>query len=213
MVQISAGILRAIADHIELPKYPEESLESRKQGTVILRVVVDESGKVVLATPEKGEALLIAGRLEGLRDSRFHPYLLGGKPIKVESEVGFQFSIKGRGEKDSGNVEYLSSFPSQLGRRTGMVTDQGVVILSPQRISGAEPRLPTDLAGKQGSVYLTVIIGVDGRVQDVTVISGDKAFINSVVTAVKQFRYEPELVDGKPSIATTQLRFHFGPKQ
>jgi TonB family protein len=94
--------------------------------------------------------------------------------------------------------------------RTGVVTDKGVLVLWPRKISGDEPQLPSALAGKAGSVYLSITIGADGKVQDVTVVGGDEAFINLVVTAVKQFVYEPQLVDGKPSVVTTQASFHFG---
>ena len=70
--------------------------------------------------------------------------------------------------------------------------------------------MPPDLAGKTGSVYLSITIGADGKVQDVKVLGGDKPFIDRVVAAVKQFVYEPQLVDGKPSVVTTQASFHFG---
>jgi hypothetical protein len=58
--------------------------------------------------------------------------------------------------------------------------------------------------------YLSITIGEDGKVQDVRVLGGDRPFIDAVVTAVKQFVYEPQLVDGKPSVVTTQANFHFG---
>jgi len=91
-----------------------------------------------------------------------------------------------------------------------VVTDKGFLVLSPLKISGAEPQLPTDLVGKAGSVYLTVTIGADGEVQDVKVIGGDESFIGPVVAAVKQFKYEPQFVDGKASVVLTQVSFHFG---
>jgi TonB family protein len=69
------------------------------------------------------------------------------------------------------------------------------------------------LAGKSGSVYLNVTIGIDGKVEDVKVVGGDEAFTEQVVAAVKQDVFEPELVDGKPSVATVQEAFHFGPSR
>jgi TonB family protein len=210
MIRISSEVLGGMADHVELPKYPEEALKSHIQGSVILKVVVDESGKVILSTPVEGDALLVAASVDALRDIRFRPFLLNGKPLTVESQVDFQFSIKGHGDKASGKVEYVSSIPFRPEFRTGVVTDKGVLVLYPRKISGAEPQLPPDLAGKTGSVYLTITIGVDGKVQDVKVIGGDEPFINPVVTAVKQFVYEPQLADGKPSVATTQASYHFG---
>jgi hypothetical protein len=213
MIRISAGVIRGLVEHAEQPKYPSEALKSRIQGDVIFKVVVDESGKIILSTPVEGEPLLIAAGVDALRDFRFRPYLLNGTPLKVESQVGFHFSITGEGEHAEGNVEYTSSIPFRPEFRTGVVTDKGVLVLEPQKISGAEPRLPSDLMGKSGSVYLTITIGLDGKVQDVKVLGGDEPFINPVVGAVKQFVYEPQLMDGKPSVVTTQASFHFGPQR
>lgn len=210
MIRVSAGVLHGLVDHLEPPKYPEEEMKSRTQGDVILKVVVDESGKVILSTPVEGNPLLTAASVDALRESRFRPYLLNGMPLRVESQVGFRFSISGVGERASGNVEYLSSVPFRPEFRTGVVTDKGVLVLWPRKISGEEPQLPPDLAGKTGSVYLSITIGADGKVQDVKIVGGDEAFINPVVAAVKQFVYEPQLVDGKPSVVTTQASFHFG---
>ena len=210
MIHISAGVLAGIVDHVELPEYPEGALKSRIQGSVILKVVLDEAGKVILSSPVEGDPLLIAASQDALRRFHFRPYLLNGKPVRVESQVGFDFSIKGRGEKISGKAEYTSSFPFRPEFMTGVVTDKGFLVLSPRKISGADPQLPPDLAGKAGSVYLTVTIGADGEVQDVKVIGGDESFIGPVVAAVKQFIYEPQLVDGKPSVVKTQVSFHFG---
>jgi TonB family protein len=74
-----------------------------------------------------------------------------------------------------------------------------------------QPRLPVDLAGKSGSVYLKFTIGADGKVQDVQVIAGDEPFIGPVVEAVKQDIFEPQLIDGKPSVVTCEAGYHFGP--
>jgi len=62
-------------------------------------------------------------------------------------------------------------------------------------------------------VYLTITIGEDGKVQDVKVLGGDQPFVDIVVAAAKQFVYEPQLVDGKPSVATTQASYHFGTRR
>ena len=210
MIRISSGVLPGFVEHVELPKYPEEALKSETQGSVILKVLLDESGRVVLTTPVEGEPLLIAASVDALQGFLFRPYLLGGMPINVESQVGFLFSIKGHGESATGKVEYVSSIPFREDFRTGVVTDKGVLVLQPRKISGEEPQLPPELAGKTGSVYLTITIGVDGKVQEAKVIGGDDPFISPVVAAVKQFVYEPQLVDGKPTVATTQASYHFG---
>jgi TonB family protein len=105
MIRVSAGVLYGLVDHVEPPKYPEEALKSRTHGDVILKVVVDESGKVILSTPVEGDPLLAAASVDALRESHFRPYLLNGTPLKVESQVGFHFSVSGDGENASGRVQ------------------------------------------------------------------------------------------------------------
>lgn len=57
----------------------------------------------------------------------------------------------------------------------------GIVVLSPTKISGPEPTLPPELAGKSGAVYLTVTIGTNGKVEDVKVVGGDPRFADAVI--------------------------------
>lgn len=210
MIRISAGVLSGMVDHVELPEYPEEALKSRTQGDVFLKVIVDESGKPILSASVEGDPLLTAASVDALKGFRFRSFLLNGTPIKVESQVGFHFSISGKDERACGHVEHLSSVPFRPEFRTGVVTDKDALVLSPRKVSGEEPQLPPDLAGRSGSVYLSITIREDGKVQDVRVLGGDKPFIDPVVAVVKQFVYEPQLVDGKPTMVTTQASFHFG---
>jgi TonB family protein len=119
----------------------------------------------------------------------------------------------GEGEKAKGEVGYMSAIPYHAEFRTGVMSADKAYTLWPRKVSGPEPQLPAELAGKAGSVYLTVVIGTDGKVQDVKVIGGDSQFVDPVVDAVKQFVYEPQLVGGKPTVATIEASYHFGPRQ
>lgn len=212
MIRVSGAVMVGLVEHRAVPEYPEEALTKRIQGDVIFKIVVDESGMIVLSEPVEGDSLLVAASMDALRDFRFRPYLLNGNPIKVESQLGFHFSLNRKGDTAKGQVKYLSTVPYRPEFRTGVLSDKGVSVLWPRKMSGAEPQLPPELAGKPGSVYLTITIGADGKVEDVKVLGGDSPFIGPVVAAVKQFVYEPQLVDGKPTVATTQASYHFGPR-
>ena len=194
-----------------LPAYPDLAIQSGIQGDVIFKILVDRQGKIIQSIPVDGDPLLVATSVEALQNFQFRPYLLNGNPIVVETQIGFRFRVKG--DKQQGRVEYLTEIPFRPEFRTGFVNDKGVLFLSPRKVSGEEPQLPKELAGKSGSVYLTLTIGIDGKVQDAKVVGGDEPFIQPVVAAVKQFVYEPKLVDGKPSVATIQASYHFGPQR
>jgi len=214
MVRVSGGVMLGLVEHKAMPEYPEEAMRTGIQGDVIFKIAVDETGKIVLSVPVEGDPLLVAASVDALRDFRFRPYLLNGSPVGVvESQLGFHFSLEGKGGETNGRVDCMLSIPDRPEFRTGVVNDKGVLVLAPRKVSSVEPQLPPELAGKSGSVYLTITIGADGRVQDVKVVGGDEPFISPVVAAVEQYVYEPQLVDGKPSVATTQASYHFGPRR
>jgi TonB family protein len=210
MIRVSGAVMFGLVEHKVLPEYPEQAMTKGIQGDVIFKIVVDETGKIVLSEPVEGDSLLVGASMDALRDYRFRPYLLNGSPIRVESQLGFHFAVSRNGDSINGQVECMSTIPDRPEFRTRVLSDKGVPVLWPRKISGTEPQLPPELAGKSGSVYLAVTIGEDGKVQDVRVLGGDEPFISTVVAAVKQFVYEPQLVDGKPSVATTQASYHFG---
>jgi TonB family protein len=209
-IRISAGVLGGFLEKGVEPRYPEQAIQQGIKGDVILQVGIDETGRVVRSLTVEGDPLLIAASVEALKDFQFRAYLLNGVPLSVESQIGFRFVLEGKRDKATGTANYTFDVPFRPEFRTGAVTDKGVLILSPRKISGPDPLLVPQLAGKSGSVYLTLTVGTDGKVDDVKVIGGDESFIGPVVAAVKQDIFEPQLVDGKATVATVQEAFHFG---
>ena len=61
----------------------------------------------------------------------------------------------------------------------------------------------------QGTVQLTVSIGPDGAVTDVQVISGHPLLVDAAVEAVKQWVYQPTLLNGNPVGVITQVEVNF----
>jgi TonB family protein len=218
-VRVSMGVMLGMVERKTLPIYPDEAMRKGIQGDVAFKVDIDETGKVVLAVPiGDGDPLLVAASVDALRSFRFHPYLLNGTPTSMEGVLAFHFSVEKTADGVNGHVECVTPTSAPTSKwdqsqfRTAVANDKGVLVVDPHKVSGPEPQLPPELAGKAGSVYLTITIGADGKVQDVKVISGDEPFIGPVVAAVKQNVYEPRLVDGKPSIVTTDASYHFGPR-
>ncbi|MGA7575904.1 MAG: energy transducer TonB [Terriglobales bacterium] len=212
MIRVANGVMLGMVARKALPEYPEEAMLKGIQGDVIFKIDIDETGKIVLNVPVEGDALLVAASEDALREFRFLPFLLNGTATRVETQLGFHFSVKKKDGAASGRVECMTSIPDRAEFRTGVIHENGVLVLWPKKIASVEPQLPAELAGKPGAVYLKITIGADGKVQDVEVLGGDEAFIAPVVAAVKQEVYEPQLVDGKPAVATTESSYHFGPR-
>jgi TonB family protein len=110
-VRVSGAVLIGQVERKVLPQYPEEALTKGIQGDVIFSIVVDQTGKIVSSEPVKGPALLVAASAEALRNYQFRPYLVNGAPVKVESQLGFHFTLSRKGDSTNGQVECMSTVP------------------------------------------------------------------------------------------------------
>jgi protein TonB len=64
-----------------------------------------------------------------------------------------------------------------------------------------------------GTVRLHAIIGKDGAVQEVEVVSGHPLLLQAAMNAVKQWVYQPTLLDGKPVKVDTTVDVIFSLNQ
>jgi TonB family protein len=74
-----------------------------------------------------------------------------------------------------------------------------------------EPEYPEDARQQkiQGTVVLEVQIGQDGAVEDAHVVSGPPQFAKASTDAVKQWRFKPRLVNGRPEPMQTRVTLNF----
>jgi TonB family protein len=61
----------------------------------------------------------------------------------------------------------------------------------------------------QGPVVLNALVGRDGSVQEVKVISGDPELVQAAVTAVKQWRFQPPALEGNTGEFETRITVNF----
>ena len=65
----------------------------------------------------------------------------------------------------------------------------------------------------QGIVKLDVVIAKNGSVKTVKATEGDKALAKAAVDAVKHWRYQPTMLNGKPIEVETEVDVRFTLKQ
>jgi protein TonB len=87
----------------------------------------------------------------------------------------------------------------------------GGVIKAPSKMRDAVPVYPTiaKAAHVQGTVYLEATIAKDGSVKDLKVLSAPSMLDDAALTAVRQWRYTPSLLNGEPVevLMTVTVRF------
>ncbi|HEX6622523.1 MAG TPA: M56 family metallopeptidase, partial [Pyrinomonadaceae bacterium] len=80
---VNGGILNQRTRSQPQPAYPPIARAARAQGTVAVRIVIDEEGKVISAEAVNGHPLLRAAAVEAARAATVAPTRLSGPPVKV----------------------------------------------------------------------------------------------------------------------------------
>jgi TonB family protein len=88
---ISGGLLNGKALSLAKPEYPEIARGVHAAGTVLVRVIIDEEGKVIAAQADSGHPLLHEPAVAAARKARFSPTLLMGKPVTVYGMITYNF--------------------------------------------------------------------------------------------------------------------------
>jgi TonB family protein len=105
---------------------------------------------------------------------------------------------------------------SQITRLPADTVNDGFVRLKPETAESlldqrVEPEYPEAArrAHIQGSVVLETLINANGRVQQISAVSGNPDLADAAIAAVRQWRYKPFTVDGKKVPIRTQVNVTF----
>jgi TonB family protein len=80
-------------------------------------------------------------------------------------------------------------------------------------LDSPSPAYPPNARGQLGSVVLQVLIARDGSVQEAKFMQGSLMFARSASDAVKQWKFKPYALNGRPVSVQTQLTLKFKPGQ
>jgi len=86
---VEGGILNDRAIELPAPKYPATGTRVRVAGQVQVKVLIDETGKVISAEAVFGPELLRASAVEAATRARFKPTLVAGVPVKVSGIITY----------------------------------------------------------------------------------------------------------------------------
>jgi TonB family protein len=95
VVPLEGQLLNGRAISLPRPAYPEEARRARAQGTVVIKVTLDEQGNVVAASDMCGsDPFLVNASLQSARAARFAPTKLAGQPVKVTGVITYNFVMR-----------------------------------------------------------------------------------------------------------------------
>jgi TonB family protein len=88
---IEGGIVNGKAIELPAPKYPPEARKAHLSGQVQVKILIDETGKVISAEAVFGPAELREASVEAAMRARFTPTLVAGVPAKVSGVIIYNF--------------------------------------------------------------------------------------------------------------------------
>jgi len=190
LVAASATLaMAAWAGQLELakqvrPVYPPEAKQAGITGKVKMEIHVTAQGKVADVRALSGHPLLIAATEEAVRQWEYKPMA-----SSAAGEIELNFALPAKTE------EKVVSGSEQQMRLTHKVA----------------PAYPPDakIKGISGLVALEASIDKEGKVTRVRVLEGNPLLVEPAVEAVRQWRYDPMAVDGKPVDVVTRVDVNF----
>ena len=212
-------------------QYPAEAEQLGIEGDVKLRVELDERGKVhgIKVTSGLGHGLDQAAVFALTHRCKFTPAIAtDGKPVSLRDSVvrlPLRDSALNRRapctlpplERGSGAtrgrilVAVLRRSSFALVVLSGLVA-RAQPIEPPQLVERGEAVYPVEAerAGLDGTVTLELIVDVEGRVAEATVLaSAGHGFDEAALAAVRRFRFTPGRADGKPVPVKVTYRYAF----
>jgi protein TonB len=88
---VSQGVTEGVLTHRVQPIYPSQAIPMRLGGAVVLDATVTEDGRVRDLSVVRGNGLLAQAAITAVRQWRYRPYLLNGKPVAMKTQITVDF--------------------------------------------------------------------------------------------------------------------------
>jgi periplasmic protein TonB len=75
------------------PVYPKEARLQHIEGAVMLDALVGEDGNVHEVTVTSGQPLLAQAAAQAVKQWRYQPFQLNGKPVSLHNQITIQFKL------------------------------------------------------------------------------------------------------------------------
>ncbi len=192
---LQSKLIRRVA-----PVYPEEA----KGGQVTLNVTVNEKGDVTNIEVLDGDPLHIDSVVAAVKQWKYESMLLNDTPIPVIATVTVKRNLVLPTQFVSPTEIPINPNPQNAEWIDGNVLQSKLI----RKVDPEYPEL-AERAHVQGKVNLAVTVNEEGYVSYVQVIGGHPMLRDAAEKAVKQWKYEPTVLDGKkiPVVAFVRVDF------
>ena len=179
----------------------EPAVEKENSGALQTLPATAEDSSGFKPTTRTGMLL----RKTSARDETLRPSLrrISAEDVQVEEQVPAAAALA---SVKSGSAPLSFTSPG-----TPPVDQLSAALTPAKLLHRVEPIFPdfAKEAGLDGTILLSAIIGTDGRLKDMKLVSGNRALATEAFRALRDWRYRPYLLNGKPIEAETRIVMNF----
>jgi len=92
-VRRSEGVTPLALERKVMPSYPKQAMIIRREGAVVMHVTVTDKGRIADVKLLSGDPILGRAAVDAVRQWRYRPALLNGKPTQSETDITLNFKL------------------------------------------------------------------------------------------------------------------------
>ena len=173
------------------PEYPALARQARISGIVPVQVTVGAGGEITRVSAVRGHPLLIPAAVAAVKNWTFRPGTTAGRAVESTIEVSVPFVLE------------QPAIPPTI--------RLGPAAMNARRVKQTSPEYP-DRARQdriEGIVSLDITVAEDGSVENVDVLEGHPVLAAAAGKAVREWNYQPTLLNGKAVKVVTTVEIPF----
>ncbi len=93
MLRISQGVSQGLLIKRVQPRYPQNALSMRIQGSVQMEATIDKEGNISNLKVLSGDPVLSRAATDAVRQWRYKPYYLDGDPVEIQTQITVNFKL------------------------------------------------------------------------------------------------------------------------
>ena len=186
------------------PVYPDEARKAGIEGIVVVEATTDETGHVKSVRVLRSVPMLDQAAIDAVKQWVYEPMVINGEPKGIVFTTTVRFSLDSEGE---GKVSGVASGVTGTKPAVKAVRD----IRPPKLIKIVEPDYPEEAekARIEGVVILEATTDIYGKVIDTKILRSVPELDQAAIDAVRQWVYEPMIIDGEPQGVTFTITCTF----
>jgi TonB family protein len=208
--QTTADSATLVATRAVKAIYPLQAEKNKLEGQVVVKAAISENGDVESVEVVSGDPTLAQAAIDAAKEWKFRPFIRNGKPTKASTKLTFNFVFRDQvpDDKSAMTAATLAKTAPTPGLTTVRVSEKVAQQMALKKVEPVYPQV-AKISRITGTVVMLAVIGKEGKITALQLISGHPLLAPAALKAVKEWNYRPYIFDGEPVEVQTTIEVHF----